>query len=280
MDESKEKSENNWESMKSQIEVVSDQNKQSTKVSLVGAGPGNPDLLTIRGLRKIQEAEVILYDALLDPSFLEIFPKDALILYVGKRSGQHSATQEEINDLLVNHAKLGKRVVRLKGGDPFIFGRAGEEILALAEHGIEFEIIPGVSSVQAGAADGLIPLTHRAVSRQLFVMDGHTIFRDGTDWNWLSHFPGTLAILMGTKNIQAIARHLIANGMKSDTAVAMVVDASLKSSKTLFSNLQEIAESGLNKDSAGPGIIYIGESIRISRDLHLTQDQNAARSSC
>lgn len=242
-------------------------NAKAKLVSLVGAGPGNPDLLTIRGLKRIQAAEVILYDALLDSSFLEIFPRDALILYVGKRSGMHSATQEEINNLLIHYARLGKRVVRLKGGDPFIFGRAGEEILALAEQGIEFEVIPGVSSVQAGAADALIPLTHRAISRQLFVMDGHTILRDGTDWNWLIHFPGTIAILMGTKNIQTIASKLIAHGMKGDTPVAMVVDASLKSSETLYSNLMQIQEKGLSKSTDGPGIIYIGESIRISQDL-------------
>jgi len=246
---------------------------RTKQVSLVGAGPGNPDLLTIRGLKRIQDAEVILYDALLDSSFLEIFPKDALILYVGKRSGQHSSTQEEINGLLVHYAKLGKRIVRLKGGDPFIFGRAGEEILALAEHGIDFEIIPGVSSVQAGAAEAWIPLTHRAISRQLFIMDGHTILRDGTDWNWLTHFPGTIAVLMGTKNIQTIASKLLTHGMKSDTPVAMVVDASLATTETYYSTLSQIEKQGLTKSSNGPGIIYIGESIRISQDLQLRNQQ-------
>lgn len=232
-------------------------------VSIVGAGPGDPDLITRKGLRRLQEADVILYDALLDPGFLELFPEEALILYVGKRSGEHSATQEEINELLVSHANTGKRVVRLKGGDPFVFGRAGEEIQSLLENEIEFEVIPGVSSIQAGGADGLIPLTHRKVSRQLLILDGHTAIRDGVDWKWLASFQGTLAILMGTKTIQLFCRKLLDNGMSESMPIGIVVDASLSSSITTRSTIGSIAENGWDKMSRGPGIIYIGESVKV-----------------
>ncbi|MCC5814456.1 MAG: uroporphyrinogen-III C-methyltransferase [Leptospira sp.] len=232
-------------------------------VSIVGAGPGDPELLTRKGYDRLTKAEVILYDALLDPGFLELFPANALIFYVGKRSGEHSATQEEINDLLVKYALEGKTVVRLKGGDPFVFGRAGEEIQALVAANIPFEVVPGVSSIQAGGADGLIPLTHRKVSRQLLVLDGHTAIRDGVDWKWLSSFQGTMAILMGTKTIQLLCQKLIENGMKESMPIGIVVDASLATSFTHTSSIGSIAEQGWTKEPKGPGIIYIGESVRV-----------------
>lgn len=232
-------------------------------VSIVGAGPGDPDLITRKGYNRLKEAEVILYDALLDPGFLEYFPEDALILYVGKRSGEHSATQEEINNLLVDYAQQGKRIVRLKGGDPFIFGRAGEEIQALVEAQISFEVVPGVSSIQAGGADGLIPLTHRKISRQVLILDGHTAIRDGVDWIWLATFQGTLVVLMGTKTIQQFCQKLIENGMDPSIPIGIVVDASLSTSMTYVSSIGIIANEGWEKFSKGPGIIYIGESVRI-----------------
>jgi uroporphyrin-III C-methyltransferase len=238
-------------------------------VSIIGAGPGNPDLLTIRGLQRLSQAEVILYDALLDPDFLKLFPESALILYVGKRSGQHSATQDEINELIVKYALAGKRVVRLKGGDPFVFGRAGEEIQSLLENGIPFEIVPGVSSVQTGGAEGWIPLTHRAVSRQIFILDGHTAIRDGAEWDWIAKVKGTIVILMGIKNIQAIAKNLSAQGMESNLPLAIVMDAGLEKSEILYSTIGEVAKEGLTPKSKGPGIIYIGESVEMFRKARL-----------
>ncbi|WCL50930.1 uroporphyrinogen-III C-methyltransferase [Leptospira sp. GIMC2001] len=241
-------------------------------VSIVGAGPGDPDLLTRKGLSRLESADVILYDALLDPKFLEIFPNHALILYVGKRSGEHSATQEEINNLLIQYARANKKVVRLKGGDPFVFGRAGEEILALRNANIEFEIIPGVSSIQSGASDSNIPLTHRNISRQLLVLDGHTIIRDGIDWSWLSKFSGTISLLMGTKTIQEIARRLVEAGVPETTPIAMVTDASLPISQSVFSTLEEVVRSGLSKETKGPGIVYIGESVKIYHESIYNQE--------
>ncbi|EQA45494.1 uroporphyrinogen-III C-methyltransferase [Leptospira broomii serovar Hurstbridge str. 5399] len=228
------------------------------KVYLVGAGPGNPDLLTVRALRILQNAEVILYDALLDPSFLELFPADAITHYVGKRAGQHSATQAEIQDLLIRYSLSGKTVVRLKGGDPFLFGRGGEELEAIRANGIRYEIVPGVSSLTGGSSGAGFPLTHRGLSRQVLIMDGHTVLNEETDWEWFARFKGTIALFMGTSSIQKIAGKLIQHGADSELPVALVENASLPDQKTTVRTLGVAAREGIPKIGTGPGIIYIG----------------------
>lgn len=238
-------------------------NTEVGKVYLVGAGPGNPELLTLKALRILEKAEVILYDALLDSSFLEYFPSSSIVHYVGKRAGQHSATQEEIQDLIVRYSLQGKTVVRLKGGDPFVFGRGGEELLTLRKHKIPYEIIPGVSALSAGSSGAGFPLTHRGLSRQVLIMDGHTVLLEDTDWKWFAEFRGTIALFMGTSSIEQISKKLVDNGASSLLPVALVENASLKNQKTTVTNLGKIIEEGLSKQSSGPGIIYIGPVVHL-----------------
>ncbi|AVV51579.1 MULTISPECIES: uroporphyrinogen-III C-methyltransferase [Leptospira] len=238
------------------------QNLSPGKVYLVGAGPGNPEDLTLRAYRILAKAEVILYDALLDPSFLEIFPKDAIVHYVGKRSGAHSATQEEINRLLLSYALSGKNVVRLKGGDPFVFGRGGEELITLVNHNIEYEIVPGVSSLNAGSSFAGFPLTHRGLSRQILIMDGHTVLEEGTDWEWFAKFKGTIALFMGTSSLPKIADLLLRHGSDPELPVALVENASLENFNIQTCSLRDAADSCLEKKTKGPGIIYIGKVVR------------------
>ncbi|PJZ71164.1 uroporphyrinogen-III C-methyltransferase [Leptospira perolatii] len=243
------------------------------KVYLVGAGPGNPDLLTVRGLRILQSAEVILYDALLDPGFLELFPENAIAHYVGKRAGQHSATQEEIHELLISYAIQGKTVVRLKGGDPFLFGRGGEEVIALRKKNIPYEIVPGLSSLTGGSSGSGIPLTHRGISRQVLIMDGHTVLLEDTDWEWYAKFKGTIVLFMGTSSIQRIAVHLIENGAPFDLPVALVENASLSNQSVQISSLKKVASQGLAKITKGPGIIYIGAVVRLYPQVNLLNEE-------
>ncbi len=236
---------------------------QSGKVYLVGAGPGNPDLMTLRALNILKKADVVLYDALLDPGFLEYFPTSATVHYVGKRAGQHSATQTEIQDLLIRYGKLGKIVVRLKGGDPFLFGRGGEELLALREKNIPYEIVPGVSSLSAGSSGAGFPLTHRGLSRQVLIMDGHTVLQEDTDWTWIAEFKGTIVLFMGTSSIQKIAKKLIDHGASSELPIALVENASLENQTITVSDLGRTSYEGLAKQTSGPGIIYIGPVVKL-----------------
>ncbi|TGL56637.1 uroporphyrinogen-III C-methyltransferase [Leptospira ognonensis] len=237
------------------------------RVSFVSGGPGPVDLLTLRGLERIKNAEVILYDALLDPEFLDIFPESAICLYVGKRSGQHSRTQEEISELLLEYAKAGKHVVRLKGGDATVFGRLGEEIEILQENGISFEIIPGVSSVTAGVSALNSSLTLRGVSRQIIILDGHTIMEDNRSWVGMENFFGTIVILMGTQKIKELSLKLIAKGILPETPIALVENAGGRKVTSSFSTLNLASEKGIPKETNGPGILYVGEAIRKSLEV-------------
>jgi uroporphyrin-III C-methyltransferase len=233
-------------------------------VSFVSGGPGPVDLLTLRGLNRIKQAEVILYDALLDPEYLDIFPENVTCLYVGKRSGQHSRTQEEISELLLSYALTGKRVVRLKGGDSTIFGRLGEEIRILQENDIKYEIIPGVSSVTAGISAINSSLTLRGISRQIIILDGHTILEDNKSWVGMENFLGTIVILMGTQKIKVLSQKLIEKGISPETPIALVENAASAKATSSFSTLADSATVGIEKNSSGPGILYIGEAIRAS----------------
>ncbi|PJZ44046.1 uroporphyrinogen-III C-methyltransferase [Leptospira brenneri] len=231
-------------------------------VSFVSGGPGPIDLLTLRGRSRIESAEVILYDALLDPGFLDLFPEDAQILYVGKRANEHARTQLEINALLVEFASQGKRVVRLKGGDASIFGRLAEEIQSLEEVGIPFEVIPGVSSVTTGMAELGLSLTVRGISRQIIILDGHTILEDERSWIGMENFLGTIAILMGSKKTKELAETLIRKGIKESTPVVLAEKVGNGNPVYTTSTLGETALAGIIKHSAGPGIFYVGEVIR------------------
>ncbi|EMJ86044.1 uroporphyrinogen-III C-methyltransferase [Leptospira meyeri] len=231
-------------------------------VSFVSGGPGPIDLLTLRGRNRIESADVILYDALLDPEFLDLFPVDAQILYVGKRANEHTRTQTEINSLLVEFAKDGKQVVRLKGGDASIFGRLAEEIRSLEEAEIPFEVIPGVSSVTTGVAELGVSLTVRGVSRQIIILDGHTILEDERSWMGMENFLGTIAILMGSKKTKELAERLIQKGIVGMTPIVLAENVGRGNLIYTTSTLAETALNGIIKQSSGPGILYVGEAMR------------------
>lgn len=237
------------------------------KVSLVGAGPGHPDYLTLKGLRVLQAADVVVHDALLDKSFSELFPKEAQILFVGKRAGKHSIKQPDLNALLIDLAWQGKQVVRLKGGDPFVFGRGGEEWLALSQAGVTVEVVPGVSALSAVAACGGLPLTHRGLSNKVLLLEGHETTLARHDWQHLAQFDGTLALFMATLTIQYIAQQLLAAGKNAYTPVALIENGGLKTQQVQVTTLAEVAERGFCKRSTGPGMVYIGEVVSLSGQL-------------
>ncbi|TGM73429.1 uroporphyrinogen-III C-methyltransferase [Leptospira levettii] len=231
-------------------------------VSFVSGGPGPIDLLTLRGKSRIESADVILYDALLDPSFLELFPENAHILYVGKRAKEHYRTQTEINSLLVQYANQGKRVVRLKGGDASIFGRLSEEIQTLESNRVPYEVIPGVSSVTTGASDLGISLTVRGLSRQITILDGHTILEEERSWMGMENFPGTIVILMGSQKTKELAERLIRKGVSPSTPIVLLENAGSPRATYTVSTLDKTQTQGLEKQTNGPGILYVGEVVR------------------
>ena len=212
------------------------------KVYLIGAGPGDPGLITVKGLKCLGEADVVIYDYLVSPELLRHTRKDCRLLYVGKKGGDHSVSQTEINRMIVEEAKKGATVARLKGGDPFIFGRGGEEAEVIASERIEFEVVPGVSSAIAAPAYAGIPMTHRDFTSTLCFVTGHedpTKADSHIDWKGLSTI-GTLAFLMGVKNLPSIIGNLIANGKDPKTPAALVRWGTTPDQQTVTGTLEDI----------------------------------------
>lgn len=235
---------------------------QKGLVSILGAGPGHPDYLTLRGLRVLEKAEVILRDALLDKSFEELFPSEAEVIFVGKRSADHAMSQGDIQKLLIQKANEGKRVVRLKGGDPFIYGRGGEEVLALREAGIECEVIPGLSSLNAAAGLVGIPLTQRSVAREVLILEGRNLLENPDfDFEKIAGPETTVAIFMGSLSLEALARKFIENGIDENRPFALVENASMPGECLSLARLHEAASGQMKKKTEGPGIIYLGEVV-------------------
>lgn len=228
------------------------------KVFLVGAGPGDPELLTIKGLRCLRLAEVLLYDALTNAALLKETPEGCEKVYVGKRAGVPHASQEEINALLIEKARAGRAVVRLKGGDPFVFGRGGEEAQALQAAGVVFELVPGVTSAIAVPACAGIPVTFRGLSSHVTIVSGHLDRSTGpgaTDWELLASIGGTLVILMGVRDRQEIAQRLIAGGCTPDTPVAAVQWGTWPEQVTVRTTLEAMVDVNL----VSPSTIVVGE---------------------
>lgn len=242
-------------------------------VTLLGAGPGAPDLLTLRGLKALREAEVILHDALLDAAFAGLFPEGAEVVDVGKRCGRHALPQEAINALLIAKARAGLRVVRLKGGDPFTYGRGGEEAQALQEAGIPFDVIPGVSALQGAAAAAGIPLTHRGLSREIRVLEGHGLLEEKRDWQELARAASksTLAVFMGTRRIAELADRLLVSGADPALPVTLVEAAQCTGQTVTRASLRAAAEGRLRPATDGPGLLYLGPTAALRllpQDLH------------
>ncbi len=228
-------------------------------VYLVGAGPGDPGLLTVRARELLQRCDALVYDALVDPRVVAIAPAAAERHYAGKRAGSHALSQDEINALLVELGGRCECVVRLKGGDPFIFGRGGEEALALRAAGLEFEVVPGVSSAHAVPAYAGIPVTHRGLAAQVTVVTGHEDPKrpeSSIDWAGLGATPGTLVFLMGVRSLGRIAERLIESGLAADTPAAVVSQGTLPSQRTVVAPLEGIAEAAA--ELPAPAIIVVG----------------------
>ncbi len=228
------------------------------RVYLVGAGPGDPQLLTLRAYGILKEADVVLYDALVSREVLEFTEPDCLKIYVGKRDGRHALPQEEINELIYKFAGIYDKIVRLKGGDPFVFGRGGEELMFLKERGVEVEVVPGMTSAVAAPSSALIPITHREVASSFAVVTGHP----NRGINWADFVKvDTLIILMGVKNKQKIARELIEAGRDPDQPVAFIENATTPHQREVFTTLRELSENP--PEVSTPAVMVVGEVVRL-----------------
>ncbi len=237
------------------------------KVYLVGAGPGDPELITVKGLRCLQVAEVVVYDRLVNAALLDEVPASTQRIFVGKQPGRHSPRQEEINALLIEQARLGRIVVRLKGGDPCVFGRGGEEALALALAGIAFEIVPGITSAIAVPEYAGIPVTHRGQSGVLTIVTGHETPEHAAplvDWEALAKLDGTLVILMGVATLSEISRRLLAAGLASTTPVAVIEQGTVVQQRMVTGALAEVAGRVTTAGLRSPAVIVIGRVVDLS----------------
>jgi uroporphyrinogen III methyltransferase/synthase len=240
------------------------------KVYIVGAGPGDIGLFTVKGFRCLQKADVVVYDFHLNAQVLNYIRHEAEFIYAGKRGGQHDMTQDDINKTLVEKAKEGKTVCRLKGGDPFVFGRGGEEAEVLAKEGIEFEVVPGISSSVAAPAYAGIPLTHRSYSSSLAVVPGYedvTKKESSIDWSRLATGVGTIVFLMTVKNISQVCKKLIENGRKPDTPVAVVRWGTRADQTTLVGELSNISDLVKENEIKPPAVMVVGDVVKLRETL-------------
>ena len=256
------------QALSEEVEKAAEKPQNLGEVWLIGAGPGDPDLLTFRALRLMQQADVVLYDRLVSPEILELTRRDADRIYVGKKRDKHAVPQGQINQLLVDLAKEGKNVVRLKGGDPFIFGRGGEEIELLAEHDVPFQIVPGITAASGCATYAGIPLTHRDHSQSCLLVTGH--LKDGTvDLNWklLATPNQTVVIYMGLIGLPTICEKLIEHGVSEQMPIALVQQGTTKNQKVFKSTLKEMPSYIKDKQVSAPTLIIIGSVVSLQEKL-------------
>ena len=245
-------------------------------VYIVGGGPGDPGLITVKGLNYLRRADVVLYDRLVAQELLTEAPPHAELIDVGKEPKRHRRSQTEINDLLIEKAREGKVVVRLKGGDPFVFGRGGEECQALAQAGIRYEIVPGVSSAVAVPAYAGIPVTQRGTTTSFAVIAGHTGDTESDiDWAGISHI-GTLVFLMGVEHMLEIVQRLIAHGRSSDTPVAVIQDGTTENQIVVTGTLADIVEKA--EGIRPPAVLIVGEVVRLREQIDWFNPRTASLS--
>ena len=238
------------------------------EVYLVGAGPGDPDLLTFRALRLLQQAEVIVYDRLVSEEILDLARRDADLVYVGKERNKHTLPQEDINQMLVRIAKKGKRVLRLKGGDPFIFGRGGEEIETLMEEGIPFQVVPGITAASGAASYAGIPLTHRDYAQSALFVTGH--LKDDTmnlNWDALVQPNQTVVVYMGLLGVKSLCQKLIEHGMAPEKPIALVQQATTANQRVFIADLQTMPQRVDQEDIKPPTLIIIGDVVKLHEKL-------------
>ncbi|HCA5260535.1 TPA: uroporphyrinogen-III C-methyltransferase [Acinetobacter baumannii] len=238
------------------------------EVYLVGAGPGDPELITLKALRLMQQADVVIYDRLVSAPILELCRRDAIKIYVGKARSNHSVPQDGINALLVDYAKKGKRVCRLKGGDPFIFGRGGEEIQELFQAGVPFQVVPGITAASGCSAYAGIPLTHRDYAQSVRFLTGH--LKEGSPelpWNELVYENQTLVLYMGLVGLERICEQLIAHGQRPDMPVALISKGTTPEQKVVVGSLADIASKVTEHQIHAPTLTIIGEVVRLREQL-------------
>ena len=240
-----------------------------TPVAIVGAGPGDPDLLTVKGLRRIMGADVVVYDKLVSDEILDLIPAGASRIFAGKQARNHHMPQEDINVLLVKLARSGRRVVRLKGGDPFVFGRGGEEALHLTRENIPFEIVPGITSSAGCAAYAGIPLTHRGLAHSVRFITGH-LATEGSlelDWDGLADPETTLVVYMGLTNLAVICEQLISHGLAPDTPAAAINQGTRPQQRTVHAVLKDLADAVEHTHLVGATLLVIGKVAGLAQDL-------------
>ncbi|MBT2662853.1 uroporphyrinogen-III C-methyltransferase [Bacillus sp. ISL-45] len=247
------------------------------KVYLVGAGPGDPDLITVKGLRCLQKADVILYDRLVNPELLEHAKGDAKLVYCGKLPNYHTMKQETINHFLVKYAKKGLQVVRLKGGDPFVFGRGGEEAEECRKNDVQFEVVPGITSGIAASAYAGIPVTHRTLSKSFAFITGHQAGDVAAEhqWSHLAKAVDTICVYMGVSHLSTIVKQLIEYGKSTQTPIALVHWGTLSDQKTVVGTLETIEEKVRDSEISNPSMIVIGEVVRLHDKLNWFQEEIA-----
>ncbi|MCW8109340.1 siroheme synthase CysG [Alteromonas ponticola] len=256
------------------LSLAATEQQHAGQVYLVGAGPGDADLLTFRALRLMQKADVVIYDRLVSAQILELVRRDAEKLYVGKAKSLHSVPQDEINALIVQRAQQGQRVVRLKGGDPFIFGRGGEEIASLVDAGIDFQVVPGITAASGASSYAGIPLTHRDHAQSVVFATGH--LKDGTvDLNWpaLAHVNQTIVFYMGLTGLPIICHKLVEHGLSSDTPIALIENATLPEQRVLTGKLSNIEHLADHADIQPPSLIIVGSVVNLHGSLNWYNSQ-------
>lgn len=238
-------------------------------VMLVGAGPGDPDLLTVKAHRLLSEVDVVVYDRLVSKSIMALIPASTERVFAGKRASNHYMPQDDINNTLVDLAMLGKRVMRLKGGDPFVFGRGGEEALHLVRNGVSFEVVPGITSSAGCAAYAGIPLTHRGLAHGVRFVTGHSKSNEPLtlDWRSLADPDTTLVVYMGMANVAEIASNLMSHGLRPETPVAVINMGTRPTQQTLISNLSELPTCVANASIKGATLFVIGEVVTLADEL-------------
>src|SRR5579859_2350963 len=242
------------------------------KVYLIGAGPGDPELITVKALRYLRMADVVLYDRLISVDLLDEAPAEAELVFVGKGPQQHTMTQTEINTLMISYARSGRVVVRLKGGDPFVFGQGGEEVLALARAAVPFEVVPGISSAIAVPASAGIPVTHRDYASSVTIVTGHQAHgREETPVNWkaLAQLGGTLVVLMGVKSLGDFTRRLSEAGLSPDLPAAVIQEGTTPGQCVVTGTLVDIAERALAAGLSSPATTVIGNVVNALAEISM-----------
>ncbi len=238
-------------------------------VSLVGAGPGDAELMTVKAVRLLQQADAVVYDRLVSDQILSLIPTGVSRISVGKEVGKHCVPQEQINEIIINLAKSGRRIVRLKGGDPYMFGRGGEEILALRKHHIDFEVVPGITAASGCSTYSGIPLTHRGISRRVQFITGHFNNNEPLDLNWqsIADPDSTLVIYMGLSNLPLAVHSLIDAGLPASTPAAAIQNGTTPSQQRLITTLDQLNDAIHQQRMKAPVMIIIGEVVSLADEL-------------